>query len=757
MKSMNRRFFLQVTTVAGGGMMLGFAPKVANAQFGAGAPLNSNFFIKIAADNTVTILSKNPETGNGARTLLPMLIADELDIDWKTVQIERPDFDDKKYSPAQFAGGSLATPQNWMPMRQVGAMGRQLLINAAAAEWKVPASEITTASGQLMHKASNKTASYGSMATAASKLPLPAINTLKLKDPKDFKVIGTSPKQADLKEIITGQPVFGIDVTVPGMLTAVFEKSPVFGGKVASSNAEEIKKEPGVKHVIVVDRPDKADPAIDSALIPGDPGLESGVFIVADTFWQAQSARKKLKVTWSEPTVARSQISSASIAAKAAELSKGTPGWNIRNDGDAPKAIAGAAKTVEAAYAYPFISHAPLEPQGTVAHFQNGKLEVWTTSQIPASGRRLAAQWAGIKEDAVTLHMIRGGGGFGRRLTNDYVAEASYLTKQIGVPVKVQWTREDDLAHDYYRPGGFQYLKAGITADGKIAGWHNHFVTFGEGNKTMGAAAMGPTEFPQPFIADYKLDASTIQSPVRTGSLRAPSSNAFAFVIQSFIDELALAAGKDPVQFRRELLQTKKAAPAPAGPGGGPPPGAGFNAERMLGVLELAAEKSGWGKRTLPKGTGMGVAFHYSHQGYFCEVAEVTVDARKRVKVNHVWVAGDIGSQIINPSAAENMAQGAVVDGIGAMMGADITFDKGAVTQRNFNPWTPNGTGHPLIRMAQAPPAIEMHFKITNNPPTGLGEPSMPPVIPAVANAIFAATGVRVREMPFAKSGYSFA
>jgi isoquinoline 1-oxidoreductase beta subunit len=745
MKTMNRRLFLQVTTVAGGGMMIGLTTtQTAQAQFGAGAPLNANNFIKIAADNTVTILSKNPETGNGARTFLPMLIADELDVDWKSVVIERPDFDDKKYSPAQFAGGSRATPDNWMPMRQVGAMGRQMLINAAAAAWSVPATEITTASGKLLHARTNKSATYGEMATAASKMPLPAINTLKLKDPKDFKIIGTSPKQADLKEIIQGKPVFGIDVTVPGMLYAVFQKSPVFGGTVANSNAEALKAEPGVRHVLVVNRDPKAEPAIDGVLIPGDPGLESGIFIVADSWWQAQSARKKLTVTWNEPA-SRNTLSSAGWAAKATEISKGAPGWTIRADGDADKAIAGATKVVETAYSYPFISHAPLEPQNCVANFANGKLEIWTSSQIPASGRRLAAQWAGVKEDDVTMHLIRGGGGFGRRLTNDYVAEASYLTKQIGKPVKVLWTREDDMAHDYYRPGGFQFLKAGITADGKIAGWRNHFVTYGEGNRTMGAAAMGPTEFPQPFVQDYALHATTMPVAMRTGSLRAPSSNAFAFVIQSFIDELAEAAGKDPVQFRRELLATKKTGPAPTGPGAAN----AFNAERMLGVLELAAEKSGWGKRTLPKGTAMGVAFHYSHQGYFAEVAEVSVN-NKKVKVNKVWVAGDIGSQVINPSAAENMAQGAVIDGIGALMGQEITIDKGRVVQTNFH-------NHPLLRLAQAPPAIEMHFKITNNPPTGLGEPSMPPVLPAVANAIAKATGQRVRELPLAKSGFSFA
>ncbi len=469
--------------------------------------------------------------------------------------------------------------------------------------------------------------------------------------------------------------------------------------------------------------------------------------------WLVYSSNCHPSSAISQPAL-RTTLSTVGDAAKALELSKTPSNWTIRKDGDAPKAIAESAKTVEAAYSYPFISHAPLEPQNCVASLVNGKLEVWTSSQIHGSGRRLAAQWAEVKEDDVTVHMIRGGGGFGRRLTNDYVAEAAYLTKQIGKPVKVVWTREDDMQHDYYRPGGFQFLKAGLTADGKIAGWHNHFITYGDHDKkqTMTAANMGPTEFPQPFIQNYQLDQTAMPVAVRTGSLRAPSSNAFAFVIQSFLDELAVAANKDPVQFRRDLLNTKKVLPPPpaSGPGGGGGlGGAGFSAERMLGVLELAAEKSGWGRK-LPKGTALGFAFHFSHSGYFAEVAEVSVDSRKRVKVNKVWVAGDIGSTIINPSAAESMAQGAVVDGISALMGHEIVIEKGRVTNTNFNT-------HPLIRLAQAPPQIDMHFKLTNNPPTGLGEPSMPPILPAVTNAIIAVTGDRVRSLPLAKSGYSFA
>ena len=746
MKTMriDRRSFLKVSALGGGGALLALYTKPALAQFGPAAPPEVNNYIKIGSDGIVTLMAKNPDLGQGVKTMLPMLIADELDVDWKQVRVEQADFDDKKYA-GQIEGGSTATPQNWMPMRQVGAAGRAMLITAAAQTWNVPESELTTGSGKVYHKASNRSIGYGELASKLPSIKPPDVRTVKLKDPQDYKIIGHSTKAVDLHSIVTGKPIFTIDMMRPGMLYACFEKCGVFGGKVKSANLDEIKKMPGVRDAFVIERPVPTE-----NVLPGDPGLENGVAIVADTWWQAQTARKKLQVTWDEGRNATQ--SSAGFAQKADELNNGTPQRTIRADGDAEGALKSAAKVVEAAYSYPFIAHAPLEPQNTTAEYKDGKLEVWTNSQIPGNGRRLAAETLGIQQSDVTVHMIHGGGGFGRRLTNDYFVEAAYISKQIGKPVKLLWAREDDMTHDYYRPGGFQYLKAGLDNSGKVVAWRNHFVSYGEGNMFASAAAMGPTEFPQRFVPNYTLHSSVQRLGLRTGSLRAPSSNAFAFVIQSFIDELAHAAGKDPVEFRLALLDS-------AMPEEAPPPGrggrGGFRApsldpQRMKGALQLVAEKSGWGKTKLPKGTAMGVAFHYSHLGYFAEVAEVRVESNKKIKVNKVWIGADIGSHIINPSAAENLAQGAVIDGMSELMGQQITLENGRVTQTNFDK-------HPLVRMAQAPSVIEVHFLKTNNSPTGLGEPALPPILPAICNAIFTASGQRIRSLPLANHGYSWA
>jgi isoquinoline 1-oxidoreductase beta subunit len=728
----SRRDFLRVTAIAGGGLLLASyveplsALESITANNAADASLSA--FIRITPDGIVTITAKNPEIGQGVKTMLPMLIAEELDVDWSNVRVEQAPLDTVRFQ-AQSAGGSTATPTNWIPMRRVGAAGRAMLVGAAAKRWNVDVKELETERGVVRHRASNRTATYGELATDAATITPPDLASVQLKDPKTFRIIGTRVRGVDTKAIVTGKPMYGIDVTLPGMLYATFEKAPVFGSKVATANLDEIKAMPGIKHAFVVDG--------DSRTPQNLAGLLGGVAIVGQSWWHAKNARSKLKVTWNENSTA--QQSSELFAQQADKLSKEPPHSSLRKDGDVATALGSASKTVEAAYFYPFIAHASLEPMNCTAHFKDGKIELWAPSQSPANGRGMVAQLLGIPPESVTVNITRSGGGFGRRLNNDYMVEAAWIAKEVGVPVKLLWTREDDTQHDFYRPAGWHYFKGGVDANGKISAWHDHFVTFSRGEQFAPSANIGATEFPQRFVPNYALDISVMPLGVPTGFLRAPVSNGIAFAIQGFIDELAHAAGRDPLQFRIDLLSS--GAPLPAPTGNGPQP-QGYNGERMKGVLELVREKSGWGK-TLPKGTGMGVAFHFSHRGYFATVAQVTVTRAGALTINKVWSAGDIGSEIINPSGAENQVEGSVLDGIAHVLGQEITIDKGRVVQSNFHNFR-------LLRMNQAVP-VEVHFLKSDNSPTGVGEPALPPVPPAIVNAIFAATGKRVRSLPLSK------
>lgn len=708
----SRRLFLKTSAAAGGGLLLSFG--FADA---AERTPELSAFVRIAPDGRVTIKAKNPEVGQGVKTMLPMLIAEELDVDWGSVSVEQAESEPAVYG-LQLAGGSTTTPNNWLPMRRVGAAGRQMLVEAAAQTWGVPAAECGTRSGVVSHP-SGRRLGYGALAQKAAALPAPDLDKVALKTPKDFRIIGQPTPNVDNPAIVTGRPLYGIDVTVPGMRYAVFERSPVFGGKVASANLDEIKAQPGVTHVFVLEGLTSPSP------------VAAGVAIVAESWWLAQSARRKLKVQWNDgPGAAQS---SEGFARQAQALSTAPPHKSLRNDGDVGAALASAAKTVKAAYVYPFLAHATLEPQNCTAHFEDGKLHVWAPSQIPDRGRQQVAQILGLKPEDIRIELTRIGGGFGRRLQSDYMIEAALIAKTAGAPVKLLWSREDDIHHDFYRPAGFHFFEGGVDAAGRVSAWRDHFVTFGEGEHVASSADLSPQEFPARFVANLALDRSLMPLAATTGPMRAPGSNGLAFAIQGFIDELAHAAGKDPLQFRLDLLGDAQMV--------GEPGQGGYDAGRMRGVLELVREMSGWGATQPAPGAGRGVAFHFSHRGYFAEVVEagLTPDG-SAVKVHKVWVAGDIGSQIINPLGAEQQAQGAVIDGLSMALGQQITLDGGKVVQSNFNDYH-------LLRMPQAPEVV-VRFRITDNPPTGLGEPALPPVAPALCNALFAATGRRVRKLP---------
>ncbi len=730
--NVNRRHFLQVTALAGGGMLLGFRldPLDGGVALAAepAADFVPNAFIRIATDGRVTLTAKNPEIGQGVKTMLPMLIAEELDADWKLVQIEQAAFDPTRFG-VQVAGGSTATPNTWLPMRRVGAAARTMLVAAAAQAWDVPEAECETAAGVVRHRKSGRKLGYGALVNRAARLTPPDLESVRLKQPKDFTLIGTKVPGVDVPAIVTGRPLFGIDVALPGMLHAVFEKCPVFGGKVASANLDEVKALPGVRYAFAVDG--------GTALS----GLLGGVAIVADTWWAAHSARQQLKVTWNEGPAAAQD--SAGFARRAAELAQQPPHRSLRRDGDVAAALAGAAQVVRAEYAYPFLAHAALEPMNCTAHYKDGRLHLWAPTQTPERGRTLVAQTLGMPESDITLELVRCGGGFGRRLSNDYLAEAAWIARQIGEPVKLLWTREDDMRHDFYRPAGFHHLTGGLDERGELVAWRNHFVTFGEGETFAPSAGMGAAEFPARFLPHLALEVSVMPPHVPTGALRAPGSNGISFVVQSFLDELAHAAGKDPLRFRLELL-SREPLPPPAPPSGSnnPPPPA-FDAARMRGVLELVAEKSAWGKRALPRGSGMGVAFHFSHRGHFAEVVQASVARDGTLAVEKVWVAGDVGSTIINPLNAEHQVQGAVLDGLAQALDQEITIERGRTQQSSF-------ADFPLLRMKQSVP-VEVHLRSTEFPPTGLGEPALPPVLPALGNAIFAATGKRIRSLPLSR------
>jgi isoquinoline 1-oxidoreductase beta subunit len=769
----SRRGFMKATAAVGGGMVLAFgllrneeasaqgAPRRGGGGFGGPpAPLNPSVYIKIAPSGTITLYSKTPEIGQGMKTGNGVMLAEDLDANWDDVVVEQAPVDSGVYGN-QFAGGSMSTGSNYNLMRQSGAAARAMLVSAAAKQWGVPASELTTSKSVVMHAASNRKASYGSLATAAAAMPVPAAADLKLKDKKDWTLMGTRVTGVDNLQLVTGQPLFGMDIQLPNMKVAVFQKCPAVGGKVSKANVEEIRKLPGVVDAFIVEGTGKP-----TEVMPG-------VAIVADNTWSAFAAKKKLKIDWDESIA--SKDSWTAFSKQAMETAKKGPGaQSLRSSGDFDAAFNGAAKKVEGYYAFNFISHQPMEPQTTTAWYQKDpagdKLEIWGSVQIPDGARTSAANLVGVAPDRSVMHQNRVGGGFGRRLMNDYACEAAVISKQAGgIPVKLVWTREDDISHDFYRSGGFHDFKGALDKDGKLVGWSGHVISFSDGwavgapgggeptpaggrgrgpQAVQGGGWPGAGDFPAEFTPNFRLTQSLMPLKIPCGPMRAPGNNTAAWLVQSFMHELSTAAGRDHAEFLIEVFGQKQ--PAPAGGGGfggfGGFGGGGVNADRAIATIKTVVERAGWGK-PLPKGHYHGLAFHYSHQGHFAEIAEVSVDAKKKVTLHKMTVVADIGP-VVNLSAAENQVQGSVVEGL-STLGIEVNIENGRIKEQNFDTYK-------IARMPIAP-VIDVHFLDTDYNPTGCGEPAYPPAIPAITNAIYAATKERIRTLPITRLGYSIA
>ena len=697
----DRRQFIKVSALAGGGLLVGtylrFGNSLAYAETVPTAAENfaPNAFISIAPSGAVSIIAPNSEMGQGIKTGLPMIVAEELDVAWESVTIVQGDL-----NPAygrQSSVGSGSTIGNFTPLRVAGATARAMLIDAAAQTWGVPATECTTERGAVLHAASKRRATYGELSAKAATLTPPT--NAPLKNPKDFKLLGTRVPGVDNQKIVTGAPLFGIDVKLPGMVYATYTKCPVFGGKVKNANIDEVKKRLGVRDACVLD---------------GIEGLTPGVAIVADSTWNAFSATEALRVQWDEGAVVSQN--SAEMARQAEQLAKATPAATTPS----------GAKTVEAVYHYPFLAHATLEPQNCTAVFKNGVMEMWTPTQIPASGQGLVTRGLGLAPKDVIVHITRLGGGFGRRGSNEFSIEAAAIAKKLeGTPVKLMWMREHDFAHDNYRSNGWHYFTAGLDNAGRVVALHDAFVKMQGGPGDMNAGGF-------PFIAVPGSDVKSSKLPagIPTGYWRAPGDNGNVWATQCFVDELAHAAGRDPVAFTLDMLST---IPWPVAGG------RGLDPAKMTTVLKLATEKAGWGA-SRPRGEGMGFAITHTNNAYVAIVADVSVSQEGKLAIKKLTAAVDCGT-IINLSSAEAQVQGAMLDGISAAWFQKITIERGAAAQTNFD-------DYPMLRMNQAPPGVDVHFVKSIAPPTGLGEPGLPAAAPALCNAIFAATGKRVRTLP---------
>jgi len=710
----DRRSFLKATIVAGGSLLIGTVLPLrsrAEERFGVApapaADFKPNAFIKIAPDGKVTVIVGQAEMGQGVLTSLPMIVADELEVDWKNVVYEHGPPGKEYINPAlggQITGGSASVKGFFEPLRKSAAAVREMLIAAAAAQWNVAPETLQARNGEVFDPASRRTAKYGTLLEAAAKITPPA--SPKLKDPKDFRYIGKNIKRLDSPEKVNGTGVFGIDVKVPGMLTATILRSPVIGGKVATVDDSAAKRLKGVRDVI---------------------RLDSGVAVVADNYWAAKKGRDALKVTWNEGSM--KAVSSETLYQGSIDAAKNGRAIEAKKVGDVATARAKATKTVEAVYYAPFLAHATMEPMNATADVRADGCEVWSGVQAQMVVQGQVAKLLGIPVEKVKVNNTLLGGGFGRRL-GDYVLDAVRLSKQVGKPVKVVWTREDDMDGDFFRPTSYNVMSAGLDASGKPVFWQHRVVTasimgelgpqlFGGGppeNVLDGTAVEGAHTLPYD-TQNLLVDWVRVKQGVPVGFWRSVGSSHTAFSTECFMDELAQAAGKDPLAFRLSLLEKHP---------------------RHAGVLKLAAEKAGWGK-PVPKGMGRGIAVHESFGSYVAQVADVSVEKDGSVRVHRVVCAVDCG-QVVNPDTVNAQMEGGIVFGLTAALYGEITLKDGRVQQRNFYDYK-------MLRMDEMP-KVEVYIVPSTEKHGGVGEPGTPPIAPAVVNAIFATTGKRIRSLP---------
>jgi isoquinoline 1-oxidoreductase beta subunit len=714
----SRRRFLQGGAAAATALTVGFrwnagVPKFASSAYAADGALAPNAFVRIGADNTVTVLSKHLEMGQGVYTGLATIVAEELDAAWEQIRVEGAPADASLYNnlqfgPVQGTGGSSSIANSYDQLRKAGATARALLVDAAAKDWGVDRAGITVEKGVVIHAASGRKATFGELAGKAAGLPVPS--DVPLKDPAKFTLIGTSVPRVDSKSKANGTAQFALDVRLPGMLTAVIARPPVFGTTVKSVDAAAAKAVPGVVTVVQV---------------------PSGVAVVAGNFWAATKGREALKVQWDE--AAAETRGTAELMAEYKALAQ-KPGASARKEGDAAKALAGAAKTITAAFEFPYLAHAPMEPLDCVVRLDNDRCEIWAGDQFQTIDQGNAAAAAGLKPDQIRINTLLAGGSFGRRANaaSDYIVEAVHVAKALdrGTPVKLVWTREDDIRGGRYRPMYYHTLTAGLDAEGKPVAWQHRIV----GQSILGGTPFEPVMVKDgvdvtsvegaanlPYdIPNLAVDLHTTKVGVPVLWWRAVGSTHTAYSTEVFIDELAHAAGKDPVEYRRSLLT---------------------HHPRHKAVLELAAEKAGWGTK-LPEGKARGIAVHESFSTFVAQVAEITMQPDGSVKVDRVVCAVDCG-RAINPDVIRAQMEGGIGFGLGGVLYGEVTLDKGEVQQSNFHDYR-------VLRIEEMP-RVEVHIVPSTEAPTGVGEPGVPPIGPAVANAVFAATGRRVRNLPFTR------